>query len=122
MKSRSPLHDRTDPQLVLRLVANMKERHEGLLDSATLERDMRLLDEEIAFSDQRVRVLKERCALAGGASQGAHAQAFAELFARDGAGALSPLQNARQFLKAEKLTNEGVPKEQIAANFTNGRP
>ncbi len=120
MPTRSPLHDRTDSQLALRLIANMKERHEGTMSTATLARDMQILDEEILFSEQRLRVLGEQQKLSGGLQgPGAHTQVFAELL-QETEQELYRLYNARQFLKAEKMTNDGMPPEQIAAVLEEG--
>lgn len=123
MKARSPLHDRSDPHLAHRLIANMKQRHEGLLPPATIERDLRLLEEEVTYAEQRAHVLKERSALAGntsaGSSYGANAQVFSELL-QETEQELYRLYNARQFLMAEKMMNDGLPKEEIAAVLEMG--
>jgi hypothetical protein len=119
MTARSPLHDPTDAQLVFRLIANMKLRDEGALAPATLATDRQLLEEEITFSEQRLHILKERCSLASTAGAfGADGQIFNELL-NETERELNRLYNARQFLTAEKLISEGMPREEVVALLEN---
>jgi hypothetical protein len=120
MPARSPLHDRTDSQLALRLIGNMKARHESTMPPSTLSLDMQALDEEIIFSEQRLDTLAEQQKINGNLQgSGAHVQVFAELL-EETRQELYRLYNARQFLKAEKMTNDGMPPEQIAEVLEQG--
>jgi len=100
----------------------MKDRYEGNMGPASLLRDMQTLEEEILFSEERLRVLKAQQALVGGVrGDDAHARVFGELL-QETEQELYRLYNARQFLKAEKLTNEGVPSEAVAEVLEQGDP
>lgn len=120
MKSRSPLHDPIDSQLVVRMISNMRQRDEGVLPAASLEKDFRSLEDEIVYAEERLLVIKERCSFSGkNTSQRFSTQALGELL-QETEQELYRLYNARQFLRAEKLIAEGVPREQVVSLLEMG--
>ena len=120
MPHRHPLHDHIDTQLVIGLLANMKDRENGVLSPKTLAHDMQRLEDEIAFAELRFGTLKESFIPTGGkAPDTAHSQAFG-LLLNETEQELMRLYNARQFLQAEKMINDGVPREQVVAILQQG--